>query len=210
MTKKRLFVFAVLAIVASSAFALPDFSISAGIGGLFDIRLSQQIWFEDVEESDYAYELRTINGGGYAFFDATYVELSIGISGGRLLQPAEYFGSESSSVNLNIGVLGKFPFGISERFTLFPLLGFNYSVALSIKTDGYEDNKPGDFSEFWFQIGAGMDFSFTSSIYLRFTPLLGSRLPTKFEKDLMYEYDGETDVVPAVSLTARLAVGFRF
>jgi len=210
--KKGLLVLVLAALVTGVSFALPNFKLSAGIGGFGGISTSQDIYFK----GGGGYGLGSINVGGYAFFDATYLELSLGVSGGPnylSLWDSSNSGDipryDLSKTNFSIGLLVKYPFKTTEKLSLFPLLGINYMLAFLVEGEGEKYDEPNDFSEFWLEIGAGMDYSFTQNIYLRFTPLLGFRLPTKYEKDLMERRDGYTERA-AISVTARLAVGFRF
>jgi len=210
MKRKCLLVLVLAVAVTTGAFAQKGFSLSAGIGGLFNLGKSQEFRFD----SEHYYEVRSVNGGGYAFFDATYAELSLGISGGPL--GISLYDDSSSDItmltktNFNIGLLGKYPFWLTDKFALYPLVGINVSICLSLKDeDGNEVDAPNDFSEFSFLIGAGMDIRFTESIYLRFTPLVGFRGPTTHETDLINATDANAEGV-AFNFTARLAVGFRF
>jgi hypothetical protein len=211
MKKKGALLLILMVCMVGSVFAAPEFKLSVGVGGLGIISDSQDIyWYGG------SYGLTNINGGAYAFFDATYGELSLGISGGPSFMSLKYPADpdiptyELSRINFNIGILGKYPFELTKKFFLFPLLGFNYSLALSIKTeDGEKYDKPSDFSEFWLQAGLGLDWLFIQNFYLRFTPLLGFRLPTKYEKNLIDTMQGHTERA-SLSFTARLAVGFRF
>jgi hypothetical protein len=208
MEKKGLLVLVLMACMAGGAFASTEFKLSVGVGGMGIVSNSQHIyWYGG------SYGLFNINGGAYAFFDVTYGELSLGISGGpsfmSLGHPSDD-AYELSRINFNIGVLGKYPFELTKKFFLFPLLGFNYSLALSIKTeDGEKYDEPREFSEFWFQAGLGLDWLFIKNFYLRFTPLFGLRLPTKYEKNLIDTMGGQKERI-SWSITARLAVGFRF
>ena len=195
--KKGILVFISLMMVTGSVFAESRFSLSAGVGGLFSAGTVQTITFGNDE-----YSGGFVSGGGYAFFDATYVEASLGVSTGSIV--LRDVDGEISKTNLNIGVIGKYPFRLTEKFHLFPMLGINYSLALSVSDAG----DPGDFSELWFQLGAGIDFFFTNNIFIRFSPLLGFRLPTKHESDLV-NAGGSADGIP-FGFTARLAVGYRF
>jgi len=203
MVKKGLFVLIFVVIVTTGVFAQKGFSLSAGIGGLANI--------SETKSDDSQYYLAYVNGGGYVFFDATYVELSLGISGGPYYitvgEGSSKSESDFSKSDFNIGILGKYPFWITEKFALFPMLGFDYAATFSVKNDDGEEidePSPSDFSEFWFKIGCGVDFAITPKIYIRFTPLLGFRSSTTFETDNDYSLQD------AFIFTARLGVGYRF
>ncbi|MDR1863439.1 MAG: hypothetical protein LBQ67_05905 [Treponema sp.] len=172
-------------------------------------------------------------GGGYLFFDATYVELLLGFFGGsgkfkytheqtgQATQSAEY---DVSLASINIGLLGKYPFALTSKLTLFPLLGIDYQITVSAKLDSSEgdDPAPGDFSALWFKAGGGVDYTITSNLYVRLEALYGIWLENKAEKDGKNELRQSTNlpVTPDYDVTARnlfghgltvkLAVGYRF
>jgi hypothetical protein len=185
-------------------------SISAGIGGLiggdFGGGVDDVVSFENVDLGSLKYETPYFGGGGYAFFDATYAELTIGFSVGSgkskmISEPPDLPGSppnnvsDTSITNLSIGLLGKYPIAINPKLSVFPLLGIDYLICLSFKNDieddmwmvlddnGNPSGSAGDFSALWFKIGGGVDFSFTDKIYLRFEALYGIRLANKYETD---------------------------
>jgi opacity protein-like surface antigen len=170
--------------------------------------------------------------------DATYAELTVAVygGGGTFKMTQTQTGKEDTSedmdisaVNLNIGLLGKYPIAVNNKLTLFPLLGIDYAVCLSAKDEDGEDfngmdgeGGPGDFSALWFKFGGGLDFALTEKLYLRFEALYGLRLANTFEKDAkdmldeQFEQakklgaDVEVKTLLGHGLTAKLAVGYRF
>jgi hypothetical protein len=148
--------------------------------------------------------------------------LSLGIFGGGGTTKIDMGGStemDMSVVGLDIGLLGKYPFAINEKLSLFPLLGISYRVMLSAKDedgDEYEglvdDGKPVDFSALWFKFGGGLDYSFTDHIYLRGEALYGLRLANKAEKDIVDAIPSAADPKALLGhgLEIKLAVGYRF
>jgi opacity protein-like surface antigen len=254
--KKRVFLTLLIAVLAVGAAFAQEIKFSAGVGGFFGsdfgggVQMTGNI-MGGLGSLDVKDEFPYSGGGAYAFFDATYAELSIGYFSGKLKPKfkgsTKVMGIESSMdpddypilpnikiQSLNIGLLGKYPIAINDSFSFFPLLGIEYQVALSVKDekfgeeyrrpnpDGSDGDKaPGDWSSLWFKAGAGMDFSFTESLYLRLDVLYGIRLPSKAEKDFvdfMKMMAGEMDSTMTVDaktllghgLTAKLAIGFRF
>jgi hypothetical protein len=123
---------------------------------------------------------------------------------------------DTSFMGLDIGVLGKYPFAVSEKLSVFPLLGITYRVMLSAKMDGedYEgfgpdgDGGPGDFSALWFKFGGGLDYSFTEKVYLRGSLLYGIRLANKMENDMKDDWDA--DPLLGHGLEVKIAVGYKF
>jgi len=210
MASKKFWLVLLMAIlVLSGAFASPTFKLSVG-GGIF-ADLGTGGGFESSTEKVEVY-MPGIAGGGFAFFDATYAELSLGFSGGlgRIL-----IHSENHSINddpylsitsFNISLLGKYPFEIGTKWTIFPLLGIDYQLMLSVE-DEY-GVKASDFNALWFKLGAGFDRSFTEQIYLRFSTLYGIRLPNQLEKDAVDQLDAS--VLLGQGLTIKLAIGYRF
>jgi hypothetical protein len=215
---------------AEDANSTGAFSLSAGAGGYIggDFGGGAEASVGDSYKTTAA--LPYFGGGGYLFLDATYAELSFGIygGGGKAKQTMEIDGeSEShetdmSITNLNIGLLGKYPFAINDKLLVFPLLGIDYQITTAVKIDGkdYEgfdgDGGPGDFSALWFKLGGGLDCAITSKAYLRCEALYGIRLANKAEsdmKDQMSEGSGgsaDTKTLLGHGLTVKLAVGYKF
>jgi len=228
--KKRLLMALLIAVLtAGAAFAAPELKFSAGAGGLFGSNFGggMQMTGEamgGLASMDFKMEFPYSGGGGYAFFDATYAELSVGYFYGKIkpkfkgsltilgvempINPEDYASIPIVKIQtLNIGLLGKYPIAINDKFSLFPLLGAEYQIALSVKgkfddldgdgeadegeyrrtnSDGSLGSKaPGDWSSLWFKGGVGMDISFTDKLYLRLDLLYGIRLPSKAEKDMV-------------------------
>jgi hypothetical protein len=244
MAKKVLLVMVLAAIVAGGAFAV-DFKISAGVGGFVGgdfgggAELTANMLGIKIIE---AYKTSYFGGGGYGFFDLTFAELSVGYfyGSGQIKSELSATGipipSTSSAIDyyissLTFGLLGKLPIAISDKLIFFPALGIDYQMVLSLTDeDGnsaknwFGQDAAGDFSALWFKAGAGIDFFFTDSIYLRFTALYGIRLTNQFEKDTEAQLNVEAALLKAMGLdistetktllghglTAKLAIGFCF
>jgi hypothetical protein len=201
MAKKNLAVLIIAALTASGVFA-QGIGLSAGVGGYFgsDFGGGYEI---DGEKSDTPY----FGGGGFAFFDAKYAELSVGVLGGGGKWSSEY---TMSVMNMDLALLGKFPIAVGSSLTVFPLLGVDYQVALSIKDeDGEALDKPGDYSALWFKLGGGLDYAITSKLYLRFDALYGIRLENEAERNAKKDFD-DVKALLGHGLTAKLAVGYKF
>jgi opacity protein-like surface antigen len=231
--KKIVFLLVLAALVTGGAFAQAPFRISVGAGGLiggdFGGGAKGSASFLGVSMSE---ETKTpyFGGGGFAFVDLTYAELSLGIlGGGGTAKMTQKMGGQSQSFEydvslaaLNIGLLGKYPFTLNEKLSLFPLLGIEYRAVLSAKIDGEKVDDPVDLSALWFKFGGGLDYSFTDNIYLRFEALYGIRIRNKFEKDMKNILNDQLDIIKAAGgsgeaktrlghgLTAALALGYRF
>jgi opacity protein-like surface antigen len=227
--KKFVFLLVLAALAAGGAFAQTPFRISVGaggfIGGDFGGGAKASASFGGMSASQ-ELKMPYFGGGGLVFLDVTYAELSLGILGGggkaKFTQEASGLGSQSfefdiSIAALNLGLLGKYPFTLNEKLSLFPLLGIEYRIVLSAKEDGIKADSPADNSALWFKFGGGLDYSFTDSIYLRLEALYGFRIPSKAEKDMKDELEQtyaafNPDVKTRLGhgLTAALAIGYRF
>ena len=223
MAKKGLIVVVLAAFGAAGVFA-QGLSLSAGVGGLIGGDFGGGVEGSAGGQS-VKYETPYFGGGAFAFFDATYAELSLAFLGGggkfKFTSPGGDTDQDFSIANFNIGLLGKYPFAINDKLALFPLLGIEYQIALDEKMDGekYEgfdgDGKPGDFSALWFKFGGGLDFAVTEKIYLRFEALYGIRLENQAEKDLEDYFKAmvpgiDTKALLGHGLIAKLAAGYKF
>jgi hypothetical protein len=222
MAKKWFTVLVVATVIAGGVFAQVPLSVGAGgyIGGDFGggVEVSANVL------GTMSFETPHSGGGGFVFLDAKYAELSLGIYSGKYKMRIEGLGvsatdSDSSITNLNIGLLGKYPLGISDKFSVFPLFGIDWAIALSVKDkDGEEykfegsDTKSSDFSALWVKFGGGADFSLMEKLYLRLDAMYGVRFANKFEKDM--KDSAESCVTEAKTLlghggTIKLALGYR-
>jgi opacity protein-like surface antigen len=212
MAKKCLLVLVLAGVLAGGVFAQAEFRLGAGVGGYFTSDFGGGVEFTTSGQS-----IKTpYDGyGGFLFVDATYAELSFGYFFGSGTMKFEGGGTPDESytgTGLDIGLLVKYPFDVSEMLSVFPLLGATYRAMLSVKMEnGDEDENEEDFSALWFRLGGGVDFSFTDNIYLRGEVLSGLRLANKFENDLVDDMPS-ADVKPLLGhgLEAKVAVGYRF
>jgi hypothetical protein len=189
MTKKCFLVLAFAAVVVSGAFALPEFRVSAGLGGNFSNDFGGGVEVSIAGTRAAHVKTPYIGGGGFVFFDLTFAELSLGFftangtiedhdrATGITLRPG------FSGLGLDVGLLGKYPFAVSNRLSLFPLFGVTYRTMLSADIGGVTNDHPGDFRTVWFRFGGGLDFSFTNNTFVRLGALYGFRLENRFEDD---------------------------
>ena len=204
---------AIIAILASVPVFGNDFSMSFGGGGLvggFFTRYSlDAVGLEGIRmKADQNAD--QCNYGFYAFFDATYFEVSV------TYQRGVYSYSQTANVSAlanfvtmsgdgwdtvaGFTILGKYPFRLNEKFSLFPLLGLEYQISLRqqrTQADGYiydrddglrERDKDGnafllsDWNVFWVHIGCGMDVTLSEKVFLRFNLLYSIRTMTGYER----------------------------
>jgi len=206
--KKSILVLALLAIVATGAFA-QGFSLSAGGGALFDYSLNNGI-----EDPTGYIGFNILSFGGFGFFDATYAELDINFAYGpySIVTKIPYNNYNMKALNaLHLGftLLGKYPISLAGA-TIFPLLGANYNIVLSGKyTDGGRLNKPGDLSQFGLLAGAGLDINFTRALYLRAETMFSLRFPSKDSNDAAKNFSNAKTTL-GMGPRIKIGVGFKF
>ena len=222
MKKKMVLVFFI--IIGINVFAQNNRFFSVGIGGQFlsgfgggydhSYDLPSPYVGKGRDKEKWPYN----TGGVYGFFDARFAELNFGFFTGT-----QHFNIEGENVGgtwkytikdkmtgLNFALLGKYPFTLGKKITIFPLLGIEYMYILSIE-DNYVYTGPQSlyksFNQFWFKTGGGVDFSLTDRWFLRMETFYGIRLDTKAEKKRTAS-NGETPKL-GHGLTVRAGVGFR-
>ncbi|GHV88013.1 hypothetical protein AGMMS50267_03730 [Spirochaetia bacterium] len=163
--------------------------------------------------------------GGYLFFDATYVEASIGLSSSK---------SGGSQTDMQFSLLGKYPFSVGS-VVFFPMLGVEYNMILAKENgygdkfgtqyyswyfydDGTETSEKVDISDlntFWFKLGVGSDIPLSNKIYLRGEYLFGLAILSRVDENDYKEYyassDPESyDYYINYSQTVKFSLGFKF
>ncbi len=215
MTKKCLFTLILMVIIAGSAFTQSALSLSIGAGGYFTNDFGGGI---ENSKSSFKIKMPYVGGGWFAFFDATFAELSVGMLAANNTIDNGIAARELSLYGLDIGLFGKIPIRLGERFALFPLLGVNYRIVLDAIDDSgvqfrnADGNKkaPTDLSAFWFKAGLGLDFSFNEALFLRGEALYGIRLTNKYETDMIDNLGSGTASILGHGFTVTLALGYRF
>jgi hypothetical protein len=165
------------------------------------------------------YNAPNMGGGVFAFFDATYAELSVGLeyyAGWNYLLGIEQ--SKYSLLNLTFSLFDKYPFLLNggaknangQSMTVFPLLGVEYDATLygnrqsTLGSEGpvVDMDSPGDMGALWIKAGAGFDLE-VGGKYGRIEALLGFRTANKFEQDA-------GDPLLQLGGTIRVLVGGKF
>jgi len=240
---KKLFFFIVAVFFCGDIWAL-DFSLSAGAGGLLGGFFTRYESSNSNGSGKITQDVNQFNYGGLFFFDATYGELAVTIQGGSNNYSEVMVNNKNNNLAgrtgdgwetvLGFSLLGKYPFTLTNRFKLFPLLGIEYQVALSERrqqdgglvydrTNGnQETDKDGNafnlsaWNSFWIHVGAGTDFALPGNFFLRGELLYSFRLMTAYEQDGLEQLKVMLgDSSPKLGgLTSgpslRLAVGYRF
>jgi hypothetical protein len=160
-------------------------------------------------------------GGAYLFFDATYVEAFVSFSGGGGKWESNNVSISDTTIlpdmsrsYMNIGVFAKYPVAVGS-IKMFPILGIDYEMALSVKlnANGYEypfdgiDKHPfaSDINALWFKFGGGVDAALSKKLYLRAEMLYGLRGTNTFEDDK--SIDNGAKIKSAGGLTVRVGMG---
>jgi opacity protein-like surface antigen len=167
---------------------VPKFTMSAGAGGVFVIGFGGNYDGEDTKKLSL-----DLGGGGYAFLDVTFAELSVGYSGGRtsmLMETGDKKIRDSDNFGvLDVSLLGKYPIALGKT-SLFSMFGASYQHVFSPEA-----------GNIWrIQFGGGMDYKLSEKLYLRGQALFGVRLPWENDDGLDLHADYRT----------RLAVGYIF
>jgi hypothetical protein len=210
---KRIALVLILVVLATAAFAI---DLSAGLGATVGY------FSESATVSIPALASATVTVGGVplgfmAFFDATYVQASVGymtMVGLHMSGSSTILGVTSAipdqAITANVGelaltVLGRYPIKM-KGFTLSPMLGIEYDIDLVNNAD------VGDLNLFWFKGGVAADFMVSKKVYIRPELLLGFALLTQAQKDAL-------DAATAAGLSATTAnfmaqlsvlVGYKF
>jgi len=184
---KKLIAILVVAFVAMSATFAIDMSAGGGlVFGSSTTKTEYDLVSIDDSESNSLY-------GAFGFFDATYVQVSIGYI---------KVNSDNETGSLVFDLLGKYPFAIGKKFTLFPLAGIGYQKCVSIDT-----GDEADASHFVLRGGIGGDFAITEKLYARATGLFGYFLDNKTERDAQDDWDGK---ITTYDFEISAAVGYKF
>ncbi|MCL2609422.1 MAG: hypothetical protein FWD94_05930 [Treponema sp.] len=215
---KTMVLFTALTVLCTSAVFAQDgaggFSLSAGSGGSIGGHFTRyRIQAGEGEASFRADQnVNLLEGGAFAFLDATYATLYVGFLGGTgtFDEPVTVGGQKLDDFSrsgrgwessLGVSLLGRYPFALGERLTLFPLLGMDWHLALSQRrTDGpavYDRTNPpagstdahlngnfkiSDWNVLFVRLGAGASFDLTDRLFLRGDLLYGIRLMSRQEK----------------------------
>ena len=175
----------------------PPRSIFAlGLGGNFSAHWNSfSVIAEDLGAFDTSSML--IGGGVSAFFDATFVEASVGLLFGGVTQSFEYSGifsvvgdtPEIRETYLTLGLLGRFPIDMGN-FTIFPMLGIQYDIGLGMTWEGedvFEDSsdRSDAMNRFWIRIGAGADFDLSDALFFRTSLLWGINFGSRNLREML-------------------------
>jgi len=231
--KKKLFYCFLAIFISTGIWAQNTESVFSAGFGIFaggDLGGGLKLTFSDDNVPyEAAYSMPYFGGGIYIFFDAKYLEVSLGYFkgiGARTWKGSsngvdmEALSEKVELTSLNNGLLFKYPFSITDNLVIFPALGVNYQSVLSLRIgDIYAE--PYEFlNAVWFQFGGGLDYHISQKMYLRLKVLYALRPKTNLEisdiADYYYMYNnifGYSDVKTEGKLghgpNINLALGFK-
>jgi len=208
MLKKGLLILAVLALVATGAFA--QIQMSYGGGVLFDLSYGNGVTYDGVDIG----WMHNNSFGIYGFFDATYAEVDVYFSYGIGTYGLDYtvipgLSSGKQELDMNISqigfaFLGKFPINLGA-FTLFPCIGIGYNMVISLEYGNTSYTNAGEFSQWGILGGVGIDFPLSEAMFFRGQALFQVRLPSEYaKKGITSPYDTTMGFGPRI----KLGVGF--
>ena len=206
----------IVVFLAGSVMVFGDgFSISAGGGGIFGGVFTRYTLRADgdIASIDARQQMDQFDYGFFAFVDATYATLSFSFlnSANNWREPAHVVGMEELNFggsgqgwgrSLGFLLMGRWPFTLNNRITVFPMLGVKYQIALMQRrtnadgfvydrTDGVDEGEHdrygnpfllSDWNAFWINLGVGADFVVLDNFFIRGEFHYGFRLMTSHER----------------------------
>jgi hypothetical protein len=215
--------------LAVSAIYAADFKVSIGVGGDFGpVFTSFNTNIPEPYKGELERELKNIDitRGGFCFFlDLIYLEINLGGKFYNITMKQDGPDLKETQSYFNIGIMGKYPFELNDRFSLFPLLGFDFQILTKFKDTmaGYSiEMKRSELSDYdldktyfdraVFNLGLGLDFLITKEIFLRGMFVYGINFHTKQQKDAIDEIKdyGYNISILNHGPSIKLAVGYKF
>jgi len=203
MRKKMVLALLMAALFAGGVFA-QNFSLSAGGGVILGPSFAEWKGGSSTKYSGFDFAIN-------AFFDATYVEVNLGLLFNSSKSDLDGARNEDNTY-LTLGLLGKYPFSLSDRLALFPFIGIDYYIGLESKYDGeateFDDPSMAAYMNcLSLSIGVGVDFSITKALYLRGEIGYTIVFNTKYENDYV---DAFNETIFKGRIPIKLAAGYRF
>jgi opacity protein-like surface antigen len=226
---------------AGSIYAL-DLSLSTGGGVLLGYTFTRYTLEGDTSEGKVksVQSMDRFDFGGFVFADTPYAEASVSLQSGsgpyrETMRDIDLQGMQYETA-LGLSLMGKYPFALNERWSLFPMAGVEYLIAFverrqpdggrvvdrtggTLPSDTDKDGNAYPLSA-WnallIKIGAGADCTLNRFIFLRGELLYGFRLQTEYETGAL---EMAKDMLKISSpqyygLTSgpnlKIAVGYRF
>ncbi|GHV82743.1 hypothetical protein AGMMS50212_00830 [Spirochaetia bacterium] len=215
-------------LILHASFSL-DLAAGAGISGDFIFNTLAA----EVNGGDYTQKYSQLAIGGLLFFDAQYVEADLRFYGTstqfkhnpKLAEWGTHVDQDwlLGGVGLGLGLFGKYPFILTNEFTIFPLLGVQFDLQLSQNYmkdyTPYDGTKKGDsygkafdWSAITFKAGVGADYSISDSLFIRGELLFNFKLNSNMEMSYIKAIKNSTNEIPTnlnMGFGIKLAVGYR-
>jgi len=240
---KKIIVLLIAILAPAAMLPAADLPLSIGGGGLLGYTFTRYTLKGGNIESKQSMD--RFNYGGGIFFDAKFWELSLMFQGGTSsytedmsagsnpLSKGKGKGYESS---FGFSMMGKYPFKVGNKFTLFPLVGIEYQMAViqrrqpegtdvvynrtkgDLQADKNKDDEPYPLSawnSFWIDVGGGVDYDIAKKLFLRGELIFGFRLKTGYENGALEVVKEKFDISDPklAGLTGgpnlRLSLGYR-
>ncbi len=217
---KKLVVLVAMVAFASTAFA-QGIGMSAGAGVIYSP--SSSVMSSSVLSIDTKSTTTTSSVDIAAFFDATYVQLDLGLlMRSRMSKTDLVVGTVATSfdtdypanykqTDMAISVLGKLPISVLN-LSVFPMAGVEYDLNLSATgKDSLSAEAKANLNQLWIKAGVGADIGVTDSIYIRPLVLVGYKILSQGDKDAKEALDLIADNVTLtiMKLDLGVMVGFR-
>jgi len=224
---KKIVIFLVLAaLITGGAFA----QMSIGGGAFLDMSFGNGFRYEE-NKNEIKLNTNNTSFGGFVFFDANYVEVDVNFAYGSLRSVLNGSGvtandGAGSMMQLGFSILGKYPIHLGS-FTIFPLIGMNYNMVLSMKDKngnkpdkvyGFDDKESSfmaEYSQFGLLGGIGLDVPFSNALFFRAEALLNLRLANKSMKDMVDAWkklspNDNAKTTLGIGPRIKIGIGFRF
>lgn len=195
----------VAAVIAAISLGAAASALDLSAGALFDYTFDHQFGKEgNVEASVSSNAL-----GGKAFFDAQYAQVQLGVNStvGKTKLEAKGDGKKATKewqidiIYFNAGVFGKYPFAVGPA-KIYPMLGFDFDIAVSAKFEGTEIEKKEDLNSYWTDAGVGADIFITDHFYIKPEFLFGVQM-NKQERNEEPDTNG-------IKVNAGIGAGWKF
>jgi hypothetical protein len=214
MTRKGLLVLVFAVLVSCSTFAQLPMSVGLGV----EIHNNTDTLSNKGKE---VYFNNIANFGVYAFFDAKYIEVNVEYST-YWTRPTINDALSNISYDLSylaLGLFGKYPIELGKWFTLSPMLGIQYDIALkgtysNSDAQVWDKDIPSEYvddyvNKFWIKVGASADINLGQHFFIRPAFLWGINFGTKNLRDLLDSGPlGAKGFYHGVDI--KLALGYRF
>jgi len=204
MEKKLVLALLMVALIVGGVSAQDKF-MSAG-GGFKGAYQSTTFSYDGEKQGD---PNNTFFYGLNLFFDAKFVEVNVDY----LFNTVEewWFWKDVEFQTVKIGLVGKYPFALTDKFTLFPYAGIDYGMITEVRINGTRYDAEDIFKDdarLSILFGLGFDFGLTDALYLRLTAGYGIGLNTKNEQDAI-DGDSKASIFTGI-VPFKLAIGYRF